>query len=164
MALDGFMLNASIANQAGSWPWAAVERLRASIADPSQWRPRAYVVPVAGVTIPAESDFLEQIAITPGSLLWGIQFAPIVGTAANYLTQVHFDFDGTRLWSKPVQCTALQPRGAMKPKLLAVPRRLRGSAVSVRIWNRQSITGQVQMVLLCAEPWGAVNGGAVNGR
>lgn len=155
MGVDGFAFNASIVDQSGAFAWPAVTRLRAVVADPRRWRPRYYPVPPAGLPIAAKSDHIEQLAIRPGSLLYGYSFATLDGSAAlDYLVQVSFDAETTTLWSKPVLASAVRPSGAIRPVLLTEPKLIVSAGVSVRIWNSAAAARTCQLVLCCAEPWG----------
>lgn len=152
--VDGFTYNATVVEQPQQWPWLAVRRLRQTIPDPSRWRPRLYVVPVSGAEVAATSDHIEQLAIVPGSVLWGVRFIALSGTAADFLAQISFDFERQNLFSNPVVATALASGRDRLPVLLAEPKALAGSAVSVRVWNSANSARRYQVLLFCAEPWG----------
>jgi len=155
VGVDGFDFNPNVVNQAGRWPWLAVSRLRQVIADPTVWRPRIYPVPLQGGTVAAQSDFLEQLFIRPGSVLYGLSFASLDGQpSSDLLFQVSFDYESKTLFSKPQLASAYQPAGAVRPVLLSEPKYLAGSAVSVRVYNTASVARAYQLLLCCAEPWG----------
>jgi hypothetical protein len=151
---DGFNFNASIVNQPGRWPALAVARLREVLGDPARWRPRMYTAPRPGITLGARGQYIEQLAIVPGSVVWGVSFATLDGSSASdYLIQVEFDNEGLALSNAPVVATNYTPTGAYRPVLLAEPKLLRTSAVSVKFWNTANAARSCEFLLAVAEPW-----------
>lgn len=152
--VDGFTFNASLVDQAGRWPWLAVSRLRQLIDDSGNWRPRIYPVPLNANPVAAQSDHLEQLAIKPGSILYGLSFVALDGLpSSELLLQVSFDYQNKTLFSKPQLASGFTPAGAFRPVLFSEPKLLQGSAVSCRIYNTAAVDRSYQLLLCCAEPW-----------
>ncbi len=154
--IDGFTLNGSVTGLPERFASFAVPRARRAFAV-GAWRPRVWVVPQTGLTLQPYDKLIEQVFVSPGSILWGYQFAALTGTLADFLVQVRFDDEAhsPTLWSKPVFASALRSTGGsgVRPVLLTAPRPIGGTSVSALISSRSSATRRCQLLLFVGEPW-----------
>ena len=100
--------------------------------------------------------YIQQVSMTPGAWLYGIQFAKITAALANtdFSVALH-ETNGDGMWSGFVSCAGFVPNGVsgIRPWLLSVPWQIRSGLMTVEIVNKSTTTaGQCQFVLCVLEP------------
>jgi hypothetical protein len=138
------------------WINYVIPSLRELRNDPNL-RMRIYASPTdTSTVIGANLHYTEQVMMTPGSWVWGVQFAKITAASANSDFSVACrETNGDALWSNFVTCAGFVPNGTsgIRPWLLPVPWLCKSGFVTVEIVNKNSTTdGRCQFCLMVLEP------------
>lgn len=153
---DGFSRVAKFRRLPYRWINYVLPSLRELRNDPNL-RMRVYASPTdTSTVIAANLHYTEQISMTPGSWLYGVQFAKITTASANTDFAVALgETNGDKLWTGFVTCAGFVPSGTsgVRPWLLPVPFLVRSGFMTVEIVNKNStVDGRVQFCLIVLEP------------
>lgn len=122
-----------------------------------EFRARYLTIPYqAGFAIPAYQTFDTGQRTSPGTIVWGLQFAALDGTPNDFRVQITDICSQSSFFSQALVASALRPSGVtdLYPVLIE-PRCVSGgsnSGLKVEITNLAATSQRCQLVLMCAEP------------
>lgn len=152
---DGFSRIGKLRRLPYRWINYVLPSLRELRNDPNL-RSRVYASPTDTATvIGANLHYTEQVMMTPGSWVYGVQFAKITAASSNSDFAVACrETNGDALWSNFVTCAGFVPNGTsgIRPWLLPVPWLCKSGFVTVEIVNKSSVDGRCQFCLMVLEP------------